>query len=185
MNKNIIVTLIAGSFFAASIVGPAFASSPNITANQQPAPTTLPGVDIVDRVPDIVDRLPDPDRLRDRLRNLDVGDIVDRTPVVIDSVPDVVASPAPAPEQKVDDGPPPPAVDAPTPAAPRAVDTDVRAQTDRNAVKSIVDETKAEKARILAAHGGDRRAAKAELKAAQKRMVSRIRANNGRGGRNR
>lgn len=51
------------------------------------------------------------------------------------------------------------------------------------AVKAIVADAKAEKAGILAAHGGDHRAAKAELKAAQMRMVDRIKAANGGRGR--
>lgn len=198
MNKNIVTTLIAGTFFAASLVAPAFATD-NAASTAEIAsqrPVDLPNL------PDLKlpERLPTLDQLTERLKNLDIGavlerdDIREKLPKSID-LPDIkglppsvdlpVLKPVTVPKSvdlpKLDPVILPELQPAPIPVKAAPIDeleTD-EVPTSRAPVKDIVNATKAEKAGILAAHDGDRRAAKAELKAAQMRMVAQIKANNG------
>ena len=215
--KNIIVTMIAGSLFAASVVAPAFATNTGATggadvaSRQQPVPNPLDGLPDV-KVPD---RIPGIDTIGERLKNLDLGTVLDKNDISL-PVPLELPDRLPDLERPTDVGPveipdlerlPDIPVNIPDripevePTAPTEPDvagepddaaevepeieekeTGGRANGPKVPVKEIVAETKAEKASIFAAHGGDRRAAKAELKAAQMRMVARIKANNGAGG---
>ncbi len=200
MNKNIFVTMIAGAFFAAGAVGPAFAGD----GTQLSAPE----FDLIDSLPElkIDDRLRNAGNMAERLRDLDLGTVLDKAgapslphlpvagPVTI---PDTLPELAPVELPKVDLTPeieplePPelagpvtvPEVPVVNPAEERVVESEgpdvAKSENREQRVRAIVADRKAEKAAILEAHGGDRRAAKAELKAAQKRMVERIHASNG------
>lgn len=184
MNKNIIVSLIAGSFFAASIVAPAFATGGSdappgathlVSGQQLPDPTKgIPEINLPDRLPSV-------DVITERLENLDLEAILDRDDIPVPRLPGPVVLPDLEPVEPAEPAKPtelPPAVELPDdePEVDESPDVSTADVEARSPVKSI------EKASILAAHGGDRRAAKAELKAAQKRMVSRIKASNGAAG---
>lgn len=205
MHKHIFTTLIAGTFFAASLVAPAFA-----TDKSENALVTRPPVDIGDMVP-LPSRLPTVDQLADKLKGLDLGAILDRDdvreklpksvnlpdlgdlgpirlpePVELPdlggvTLPRPVERPAPTVVEvpKIEPAPVVVPVTLPAPVTEATVFEEPAVPASRNGVKEIVAATKADKADILAAHGGDRRAAKAELKAAQMRMVAEIQANNG------
>ncbi len=182
MTKNIIVTIIAGTFFAASAVAPAFAGdfgATHATAPRDGSQTPLPSPDIRDRLRDVVVGHPVTGELREKLKSLEPKlDPIDlpRLPPTIDpSVANPVELPAKLPDVVVPSTMPVETKEAkatPAVAEPRGADA---AGGDRD-VPAIVAATKAEKAAILAAHDGDRRAAKVELKAAQMRMVEEIRA---------
>lgn len=198
--KNIIVTLIAGTFFAASVVAPAFATGPGGTiadgsvadSNSAQMPKFIPSEGLPEI--DIPNRIPSADTIRERLENLDLDVILrdlakDRLPEVVE-LPDRVQFPdleRVEPTEPVDvpleTAELPDSVERPEgePDVEDVSEATMKPNASRSPVKDIVDQTKAEKASILAAHDGDRRAAKAELKSAQMRMVARIKANNGAG----
>ncbi len=201
MNKNIVTTLIAGTFFAASLVAPAFATD---NAASKAEITSQSPDDIGDVLPDIKfpKQLPTFAQVADRLKNLDVGAILERAKLpksieLPEGLPELgpIKLPKSVTVPELEPIKLPKSVELPkvepvirpelVPAA-RPVEVPVTAPVDepelvnpsRVPVKTIVDATKAEKASILADHGGDRRAAKAELKAAQMRMVAQIKTNN-------
>jgi hypothetical protein len=183
MNSNIVTALIAGTFFAASVVAPAFATNNAST----PTPEVVgPQIPKLDAIPDIKlpGNLPNIETIGERLKNLDVGEIVDRNRDVVDPHPEPVVLPEVVlpevvplelePVAPMVPAPPEPSVEGAAPVVTPQIE-----ERTGPAVKDIVADTKAEKASILAAYGGDRRAAKAELKASQMRMVERIKARNG------